>query len=174
MSKKLFLIGEPGIGKTTILQNVIRKFGDDCAGFYAQEKRENNLRVGFELVTINLPVQSGLLAHINFDTAFTLGRYKVDITALDEIVAGIRPLLNGNKLLIIDEIGPMEAFSKSFREFILDILESSNNVLATIKLAPTTWIDDIKEHYRHIPIKLATTANRNGLPTEIMDYFSKE
>ena len=173
MSKKLFLTGEPGIGKTTILQKIILEYGDDCAGFYAQEIHENDARVGFEMVTINLPIQGGPLAHVDFDTDLVLGRYKIDTSHLDKMIASMYPLSNSNKLLIIDEIGPMEAFSPSFRQFTTDVLESSNDVLATIKLASALWVDDIKENYKNIPIKLATIENRNDLPSEIMAYFSK-
>ncbi len=68
----------------------------------------------------------------------------------------------------------MEAFSVSFRKFIEDALAASNDMLATIKLASTPWVDDIKTRYPHIPVKITTSENRDRLPFEIINYFQRD
>ena len=48
----LLLTGNPGIGKTTVIKKVIKRFPKlPMAGFYTEEIRVRNARQGFALVT---------------------------------------------------------------------------------------------------------------------------
>ena len=50
------LVAFPGIGKTTMVRNVVKKLeekGIKCQGFYTQELREGRTRVGFDIVTLD-------------------------------------------------------------------------------------------------------------------------
>jgi len=170
MSKKLFLTGEPGVGKTTIFQKVVSELGDDCAGFYTREMREDNLRVGFELITVNMPIGNGPLAHVNFDKNYQISKYGVDITHLEKVIAVTKDLFDKNKILIIDEIGPMETFSEPFKDFIKEVLASDERVLATIKMTEDPWRDALKNNF-NIPLVTATLENRDKLPQEILNYL---
>lgn len=45
-----------GIGKTTLVKRIHDHFqsvGAECSGFYTEEVRSNNFRVGFDVVTLN-------------------------------------------------------------------------------------------------------------------------
>ncbi len=48
-------------------------------------------------------------------------------------------------LIIVDEIGPMQAYSEPFKKAIMDILASSRPLLATIALEPHPWLDELKQ-----------------------------
>ncbi|MEE9583778.1 MAG: nucleoside-triphosphatase, partial [Dehalococcoidales bacterium] len=48
---------------------------------------------------------------------------------------------------VVDEIGKMELFSASFREAVLQIIDSGKWLLGTIMLAPNPWADAIKRRH---------------------------
>lgn len=170
MSQKILLTGEPGVGKTTLFQKVITALGPDCAGFYAREIRENEERAGFEIVTLNLPVGNGPMAHVNFPKDHHVAQYGVDLTHLEKVTEAARPLLHSDKILIIDEIGQMQSYSQKFREFIEEALTSDVRLIATIKQAAFPWTDSIKENFQ-IPIETVTLENRDSLPQKILSIF---
>jgi len=73
-----------------------------------------------------------------------VGRYGVDIDTFEAIgVESIRKAISTNELIIIDEIGRMELFSKKFREVVLQALKTGR-VIATIKKGRGRFIDEIK------------------------------
>ena len=167
MSQKLFLTGEPGVGKSTIFQKIVTELGDKCVGFYTPEVLVNGEREGFDLVSINLPVGNGPLARLNSNSPYQLGRWGVDITHLEKITNALENFKDTNKIFVIDEIAPMEAFSDKFRLFIENLLASDKTVIATIKLAEHPWCDTLKSNF-NIPLKTATPENRASLAKEIL------
>lgn len=174
MARKLFLTGEPGVGKTTVLRKVLSNLGDDCVGFYAVELRdESEKRIGFNLETVNLSEMGGALAHVDFNTSLHVGRYQVDTADLERIITAPE-LFNENKLLLIDEIGHMQSFSEPYRKFVDKALSDPNqSVLAIVKAAPTPWVDDVKAKFsRNIPTYNITEGNRDAMPMMIKKYLN--
>ena len=47
--KNLFVTGRPGVGKTTLIRNVLDRLCVDAGGFYTHEIRESGRRVGFAI-----------------------------------------------------------------------------------------------------------------------------
>ena len=47
MKKNIFLTGAPSSGKTTVIKKVIDKLGTGANGFYTEEERIGEKRVGF-------------------------------------------------------------------------------------------------------------------------------
>lgn len=65
---------------------------------------------------------------------------------MEEIgVKEIKEGIKNNSLIVVDEIGKMELFSRKFREIVLEALESKNKVFGTVMLKPDPFCDKIKE-----------------------------
>jgi len=131
MAQSLLLTGHPGIGKTTIIKKVVRALGPRAGGFYTEEIRGPGGRHGFRLVTLD--GEQAVFAHKDFrDPRFPrVGRYGVDVAALDRVgVKALQRAMQEGKLIIIDEIGRMELYSTAFQETLLKAILSS--------LAPVT------------------------------------
>jgi nucleoside-triphosphatase len=64
---KALITGKPGVGKTTLIQNIIKRMGSvNMAGFYTSEIRCTGSRLGFELQGLNGGCRT--LAHVDIDT----------------------------------------------------------------------------------------------------------
>jgi nucleoside-triphosphatase len=85
----------------------LREQNIDMGGFYTEEIRNGHIREGFQLVTVN--GKRANMAHINISSPYKVGKYGVDITALDELV--VSELETPHKVYIVDEIGKMEVQS---------------------------------------------------------------
>ena len=75
MAKTLMLTGRPGIGKTSVIIQLIDLLGERADGFYTEEIRQRGARQGFRLV--GLSGGSGTLAHVKYTESRypRVGRY---------------------------------------------------------------------------------------------------
>jgi nucleoside-triphosphatase len=164
---KTLITGKPGVGKTTLVQKVIKRMRSvNMAGFCTSEIRCAGSRLGFELLGLNGGRRT--LAHVEIDSQYRVGRYGVDKDGFEEFLT-ILDLLNPNvELIVIDEIGKMELFSNRFRNLVRDALNADKQVLATIALKGNDFIREIKQRL-DIHLLEVTHANRNRLLEAILD-----
>jgi nucleoside-triphosphatase len=114
-----------------------------AAGFYTEEIRAGGTRQGFRLAT--LEGETAVLAHVSFPGPFRVGKYGVDVAALDSVgVKALRKALEEKRLVVVDEIGKMELLSTAFRETVAQALEKGR-VLGTIMLPPHPVADHMKD-----------------------------
>jgi len=135
MKKLLFLTGQPGVGKTSVLLQVVdalKTRGYNVKGMISREIREQGTRVGFEIIDLGTG-QKGWLAHMKQPSGPQVGKYRVNLDELKNI--GVNSILNAIKnadVIVVDEIGPMELFSQAFKDAILQAVDSTKLVLGTI------------------------------------------
>jgi len=140
------LTGKPRMGKTTMIKKLIHEIGSDrCGGFYTEDIRESNDRIGFRCVT--LEGESLEFANVNSTSSVRVGRYGIDIESFENFaVKSITSSLQSKKITVIDEIGFMQMLSSSFQELIHGIIaEDRYIILGTIPLDSHPAIDPIKK-----------------------------
>ncbi len=170
MRKKVLLTGRPGCGKTTLIKRVVNKLARSVGGFYTEEMREGGTRVGFKLVTLD--GEEAVFAHVDFKTRERVGRYGLDLSALEAVgVKAIREAVR-TQLVVIDEIGPMEIRSATFRDAVNEVLDSRAPVLATITARSFSLTDAIKKRPDVTMIEVRPN-NRDQLVSELLGQFKK-
>ena len=137
MNNILLLTGDPQVGKTTIIKKALQEIRSKqikTGGFYTNEIREKNIRIGFEVKTILLN-KKDILAHVNFNSNYKVGKYGVNKNTFEKVILNEFNLCLKEKidLIIIDEIGKMEMISNFFCEKVIEILNGSIPVLGVIK-----------------------------------------
>jgi nucleoside-triphosphatase len=162
------LTGHPGVGKTTIIKKAIQKLKLKAGGFYTEEIRENDMRVGFAIAT--LTGLKGVLAHRNFKSRYKVGSYGVGVYTLNRIgVKEIQACLLEKKFIVIDEIGKMELLSPQFQETVEKALNADNPVLGTITLARHPFAQKVKTRD---DVKIFEVTKENG--DEVLKALIKE
>jgi nucleoside-triphosphatase len=163
------LTGSPGVGKTTLITEVLSKANKQAGGFYTQEIRSGGVRQGFKIITLD--GTEAVLAHVAINSPHRVGKYGVDIKNLENVaVAAIHRAIEQSDLIVIDEIGKMELFSPLFKEAVLKAIDSSKKVLGTIMLKPNPFADAIK-HHPAVDIIVLTRDNRNEVVAHILDWL---
>ncbi len=162
--KNIFLTGAPSSGKTTIIKKVVSRLDHPSNGFYTEEERVEGKRVGFLMKTLD--GKTGYLAHQDITSSFRIRRYGVSIENIETIAVPAIAPLNRN-IIILDEIGKMECFSKVFRQAAITALDSDNIVIGTITLGGDDFIQGIKER-GNLEIHEVTPDNRDSLPDVIL------
>jgi len=166
MNKNILLTGNPGCGKTTLIQRVVARLRCSFGGFYTQEIREGGVRLGFKVITFD--GREGILAHVKIDSPLRVGKYGVDLRALETVgVASVRRALHEDALVIIDEIGPMELFSKAFCQVVVEALNSPCVVLGSIVKRSKPFVDQIKARPDVTVIEVCS-CNRDALVEQVL------
>ena len=169
MGKTILLTGFPGCGKTTLIRRVLARLSMPAGGFYTQEVRDSGVRVGFELVTLD--GRSGLLAHVDNLSTNRVGKYGVDLSALEDIgVGAIRAAIEDESLVVIDEIGPMEIFSPAFRQVVIEALESETIVLGTIVKHNVPFADVVRQKSQ-VRLVEVDPGTRENLVEQLLQYI---
>jgi len=169
MGKKILLTGRPGCGKTTLVKCVVNQLAMPAGGFYTAEIRECGQRVGFKVITLD--DKEVIFAHVNFETSERLGKYGLDLSALETVGLGaIREALRAQQLVVLDEIGPMELRSATFRDVVSDAFDSRVPILATITARPFPFTNGLKRRAGVTLIEVRRD-NREQLVSELSDQF---
>jgi len=166
--KNIFLTGAPSSGKTTVIKKVIEGMDHPANGFYTEEERVDGKRVGFLMKTLD--GRNGYLAHQDIKSDYHIRRYGVSIENIENIaVPSITPVKNN--IIILDEIGKMECFSRAFKQAAANALDSPNIVIGTITFGGDDFIREVKKR-KDVEINEVTMDNRNSLPDLILRKIS--
>lgn len=153
MIDKILITGPPRCGKSTLISKLIEYYANEknfnIYGFLTPEVRESGNRIGFDIVDIYSGNTSRLARIGDFKTKYRLGKYSVFIEEFEKYIEE-NLSLEGKRanLIVIDEIGKMELFSKKFHNFIKNIFSLEIPILATISLKLK---HPIKNYLQHLP-----------------------
>jgi nucleoside-triphosphatase len=117
MSPKVLITGSPGSGKSTMMLKLIEDLRPRrVAGLSTPEVRRRGAREGFKMIDLANGVEEVLA--MTHGSGPAVGKYRVNVAGVDEMVRRIRPTLDSADLICIDEIGKMELFSTEFEKFV--------------------------------------------------------
>jgi nucleoside-triphosphatase len=169
------LTGRPRAGKTTAINRMCSHYsakGMSIQGIITKEIRENDERIGFKITDIATGKQ-GWLARKDSSAGPRIGSYHVVSEDLESVgVLGLERVIQAPAdLIVVDEIGPMEMTSSSFRSAISRILTGERPTVATVKLGSRyPEVEQIRPH----SIKLEITEdNREEIYLKLIGYIDE-
>jgi nucleoside-triphosphatase len=139
----ILVTGPPRSGKSTLIEKVVQSINRPATGFFTQELREKGRRVGFSITT--LQGKTGVLAHQNIRSTFRVGKYGVNLEDLDQIAVPSMLPSSLDQIVVVDEIGKMECFSRLFKETLIKVLSSDNLVIGSVAIKGDRFIESIKK-----------------------------
>ncbi|MCX8164680.1 MAG: NTPase [Aquificaceae bacterium] len=172
---KIVLTGPPGIGKTTIIKKLVKALGNRALGFWTEEVRDQKTkeRVGFKVVTTE--GKSLIFASKRYASKHLVGSYGVKVERFEDIVLPVlQKALRENKLVVIDEVGKMELFSKPFKTIVRELVhDPKKSLMLTI---PIRDVDPLVGEIRRLVgavIVEVTKDNRDSLPEDLLSLLDR-
>jgi len=169
---KIGITGMPSVGKTQTLIKIIEfleKSGYTVEGMITEPIIEKKKRVGFYVRDWQTR-EKEVFAHIDIDSKDKVGKYGVNINALEKIgVPAIEKAIIDEdiNIIIIDEIGKMEMLSERFCEMVIEAMDSDKPIMVTLhKKSRSPLLQDVRRR-DDIRILEVTPVNRNLLPYKI-------
>ncbi len=166
---RLLLEGRPGIGKTTVARRVLKllqEAGVPVAGFTTGELRTGGRREGFVVEAVSGARE--VLAHVDLPGPPRVGRYGVDLAALERVALPALGDSGPGGVVVVDELGKMELASAAFRAAVVDLLGRDVAVVATVHQARDRFTDGLKRR-PDIRVVRVTKATRDALPEQLVD-----
>jgi nucleoside-triphosphatase len=165
------LTGQPGIGKTTTVEKLASYFlshGTRIGGFTTTEVRESGQRIGFKIADLSSG-NAGWLSRKDNREGPRIGSYRVITEDLEKfgVTSLERAIADQVDLILIDEIGPMEMTSVSFRRSITRVFSADRPTLATVKLGSRyPEVENVRESCLQYEI---TSASRDSIYQKLVD-----
>jgi nucleoside-triphosphatase len=169
-ARVLLITGAPGVGKTTVIRRVARELkSDGLRGFYTEEIREDGERRGFRLASFEGTAH--IIAHVDFMKSRRVGKYGVDVEALDDAAKLLHPDPDA-RVYLVDEIGKMECLSDRFVAAMRVLLSGKTPMVATIGAHGGGFIAEVKQ-MPTCELWEVTHANRDDLPARIVAWLAE-
>lgn len=155
----IFLTGECGIGKSTLIQGLIDHLSLDYSGYQSLPIYSNNDIIGFQLRPL-----------LSNETAFQIGK-KITPTTCQPMTAAFdtrgvdilkKSLLSSSSCVILDELGFLESEAYKFQEMVIEIIDSNKIVIGVIRDRQTTFLDALRNK-EDIELIQVTKENRESL-----------
>lgn len=133
MSDKIFITGKPGCGKSTLINKIINNIKNkyNIAGIITPEIRKNNQRTGFKIIDL-ASGQEEILASVDIKGKPRVSKYGVNIDGINKITHKFLESFEKADYIFIDELGPMEFFSKDFKKMLDKVFDSDKNIIVTL------------------------------------------
>ncbi|KAH1009191.1 hypothetical protein HUJ04_001586 [Dendroctonus ponderosae] len=163
--KHLLITGDPGVGKTTLVKKIIENLSKSSIlfdGFITEEVRNHSFhRTGFEVRLLKSNDVAVLADKNKYGHCRVRKRQKGPI--IIKLFAIIAALLQENGILIIDEIGKMELFSKKFEQCVETAFKKKNiRILATVPVRGPPFVAALKRD-NGCQLFTVTRENRDSL-----------
>lgn len=168
MKTNLFLTGEIGVGKSTILQNALKEMNISIGGYvterifdgYYRKYIVKSLYEDIEQYTI-VKVDSRDNSKEGFIESFENG-----------VVSILDKSLKYTDLIILDELGSAENNIDIFTTKIFQLLDSKKIVFGVLKDDNCKFLNDIRNRDDVIIIRI-TMENRDSILKEIVDILKE-
>jgi nucleoside-triphosphatase len=100
-----------------------------------------------------------------------VSKYGVDLDELERVgVAALQRALDRGHVLVVDEIGRMQLYSRPFRQTILEAVRRGHPVLGTIMQGRNPYADRVKTH-RNVEVLTLRDDNRNDVLALLRSKF---
>jgi nucleoside-triphosphatase len=170
---KIVLTGEPGVGKTTLIKKLLKHLGDRAVGFWTEEVRDpqTRKRTGFKIVTTE--GKSLLFASKTFTSKHLVGSYGVNVQRFESLaIPVLQKALGEDRIVVIDEVGKMELFSKTFVGLVRKLIhDPRKSMVITI---PTRDVHPLVAEIRRLKgavLMEVTKENRDALVENILNLL---
>ncbi len=171
---KVVLTGEPGVGKTTAIKKLVKLLKGKVVGFWTEEVRDPHTkqRRGFKVVSTE--GKSSLFASKTFTSKHLVGSYGVNVQRFESVALEVleKALSQRDKVIVIDEVGKMELFSKAFVSLVEELIQNPKyTVVVTIPIRDVHPLVAKIRRLQSAVLLEVNKENRDRIPEQIVELL---
>lgn len=168
-ASNLLLTGPSGVGKSFLLQNVVKQLADlRCRGFISEIIVDSSMRAGWRLQGLNS--EGGVLAHTDVDFSHRMGKYGVDFDLFTRTVRDELRLDVPADLFVIDEIGIISSWDPKVEALIEQVLSSTVPVVAIVREKGEGFASRVRLR-NDVENRNLSLENRDRLVDEVVEWI---
>ena len=141
-------------------------------GIITEEVREKGVRRGFRIRDLTRGWEA-VLADVALKRGPLVGKYRVNLDALNLGEKALLRAVESCDLIVIDEVGPMELKSPGFASAVAKAFNSQKHVMATMPLKAGHEIISKLRRREDISLWEINPGNRKIVLKEILKRFEK-
>ncbi|MGM0410430.1 MAG: nucleoside-triphosphatase [Bacillota bacterium] len=174
MGNNLFLTGDIGAGKSTIIKNLVKDINRDIGGFVVGMSGEKYNWNSFFLLPASYYKDKNLDRFKSRENNVFVKKGENFVMINKEVfnVYGLQLLSNYKEkdLIIMDELGRFELFAPKFQNKVIEIIKSDILVLGVIKKEKNIFLNKVREILNNKEL-LVTKENREEIYKMVKDRF---
>lgn len=167
------IVGERGVGKSTLIRRVLQELNRPLFGF--ETKKEDTL--ADEINGSPVYIYEAGKEHLQTDgnlVGYCLNRCSAPMTAgFDRYASRLRSPVPDGCIIEMDEIGFMESKSDAFCGAVLALLDGSTPVIAAVKDKSIPFLEAVRSH-SNVRCFQITTDNREDLYFEVLEFMKAQ
>ena len=167
-----FIVGPPGVGKSTLIRRVLDELGIPVWGFETKKGQPSADGRG-------CPVYIHMFGEERRESEENLLGYcenrclEVRKDTFDRYAARLCAPVPEGCVVILDELGTMESVSDAFRAAVLALLDGDAPVIAAVKHKDTPFLTAVRSHPRG-KCFFIDGENRDTLREEVLDFLRNQ
>lgn len=163
----LFLTGEVGVGKSTILKNALEKINLSIGGYITERSIKDNTK-SFTIRSLYDGVKTHPIAKSNvedYSKEIFIDTFEVELpTILDNS-------LKKRDVIVLDELGFMENDIEKFTSKVYELLDSEKPIFGVLKDYECEFLNNIRNR-KDATILEITKENRDFILEEVLDVLN--
>lgn len=170
--KNIFLTGEVGVGKSTVIEKTLSLLPALVCGGFRTVSSESISEDAVLDVFIEKAWDKTLHDNVHrVGSRLGDGHFIAYPETFDSVGAAfLLTFPSDASLILMDELGVMESDAELFRDAVFKVLDGSLPILGVVKPKRTAFLDAIRAHERSQVIEV-TDKNREALPSQIAEIL---
>ena len=167
------IVGPRQMGKSTLIARVLESIDRPLFGYMTKKETALHDEVLGDPVYIydigapRIQTAENLVGHCRDNRSFS------NIEAFDRYAEKLRRSIPEGHLIVMDEIGFMEARSEAFSGAVLSLLDGDTPILAAVKDKDIPFLQKVRSH-PNCRCFFITEENRDELFTEVLSFVRSQ
>ncbi|MFW6025428.1 MAG: nucleoside-triphosphatase [Candidatus Woesearchaeota archaeon] len=174
MGNNLFLTGDIGAGKSTIIKNLVKDINGDIGGFVVVMSGEKYNWNSFFILPASYCEDKNLNRFNSSEDSIIAKKgdnfIMINKEVFDDYGLDLLSNYREKDIIIMDELGRFELKAKKFQNKVFEILKSNILVLGVIKKEKNIFLNKVREILNNKEL-LVTKENREEIYKMVKDRF---